>query len=153
MTDPTDKIIKLMQTDESEDAPKEAILWSKNLFRTRAVEKSGVVSSLARLVKEISGNQLATGERSSASGTDRQMLFETDELSIDIRVAGSGESFTVKGQVLGIDEDEGLVSIGDQRARFDEFGAFEVAGLESGEYSITIKYGDSETIIERVRLG
>ena len=38
------EIIGLMQTDESIDAPNDAIQWSKNIFRTRAIEpKKSVV--------------------------------------------------------------------------------------------------------------
>jgi hypothetical protein len=37
------RIIYLMQTDKSVDAPPDAVQWSKNIFRSRAVEpkKSG----------------------------------------------------------------------------------------------------------------
>ncbi len=30
------RIIYLMETDKSDDAPQDAIRWSKNIFRTRA---------------------------------------------------------------------------------------------------------------------
>ena len=152
MTDPTEKIIKLMQTDKSEDAPEDAITWSKNIFKTRAVEQSGIVSSVARLVKEISGAQLATGERSSAAGQEMQMLFETDELSIDLRVKESEGTFTVSGQVLGVDDDSGSVRIGEHETAFDEFGGFEISGLPAGEYSVEIRNGNNETKIEQISL-
>ena len=97
------KIIHLMQTDDSADAPADSVKWAKNIFRTRAAEpkKSLVQKVLAVLQMDLSGAQPAFGERSASASQTRQMLFQAGDNSIDLRISKSEKGLLVQGQILG----------------------------------------------------
>src|SRR5688572_15253748 len=64
------KIVTLMQTDDSADAPADALLWSKNLFRSRRAaepQRSVVRRVLAVLQMDLSPGKTVFGERSASS--------------------------------------------------------------------------------------
>ena len=97
------KIVHLMQTDQSADAPADAVQWTKNLFRTRVAEpkQSFVQKVLAVLQMDLAPNKAVFGERSASASQARQMLFGAGDNSIDLRIEQTGKSFTIKGQILG----------------------------------------------------
>ena len=92
------KIVSLMETDSSVDAPTDAIKWAKNIFRTRAVEpkKSLVQKVLAVLQIDLSPNKAAFGERSASGAQARQMLFQAGDNSIDLRIAETEKGFNLR---------------------------------------------------------
>jgi len=83
-----EKIINLMQTDDSADAPTDSVRWAKNLFAARAVmpKKSIVQKVLAVLQINLSPNKAAFGERSASATQARQMLFQAGENALDLRI-------------------------------------------------------------------
>src|SRR5262245_53891662 len=97
------KIARLMQTDDSSDAPAEAVLWSKNLFRTRFAEpKTSVVERiLAVLQFDLTPDKAIFGERSTGASDVRQMLFDAGAQKIDLRISKVNKGFKIKGQVIG----------------------------------------------------
>lgn len=98
-----DQIIRLMRTDESFDAPADAIQWSKNIFLNKAAapRKSVVERVLAVLRMDLSPNRAAFGERSASSSQARQMLFQAGDASIDLRIKQAEKGFSVQGQIIG----------------------------------------------------
>jgi hypothetical protein len=92
-----EKIVYLMQKDNSFDAPKDAIQWSKNIFKTRAAlpKKSLMQKVLAVLQMDLKQGQPVFGERSASTSQARQMLFQAGKNSIDIRIS-KGVLKTVK---------------------------------------------------------
>src|SRR5829696_5998646 len=91
------KIIHLMQRDESADAPADSIKWAKNIFRTRQAEpkKSLVQKIIAVLQMDLSGAQAAFGERSATLSQTRQMLFQGGDNAIDLRISEDENGFEV----------------------------------------------------------
>lgn len=125
-----ERIINLMQTDDSIDAPNDAIKWSKNIFRTRAVEpkKSLVKKIVAVLQIDLSKNQTAFGERFSGAKNYKQIFAEAGEYAIDLRIEKAEKGWNLHGQVLGeiapksVIRFEGRDSVFE--AEIDEFGEF-----------------------------
>src|SRR5688572_4369879 len=97
------KIARLMQTDDSTDAPADAVKWAKNLFRTRAVEpKTSLVNKvLAVLQLDLAPNKAVFGERSASAASARQMLFPAGDKQIQLRIPEVNQGFKVNRQILG----------------------------------------------------
>src|SRR5436190_23459196 len=97
------KIVHLMQTDQSADAPADSIKWTKNLFRTRAAAPKRFLGQkvLAVLQMDLAPHKAAFGERSATSSETRQMLFSAGEHRIDLRIAKVKRGLTISGQILG----------------------------------------------------
>lgn len=97
------KIIYLMQTDKSEDAPQDSVKWAKNVFRVRAAEpkQSFAQKVLAVLQIDFSKNQPAFGERFSGSKTSKQIFVEAGKYAVDLRIEKSGKSWNLRGQIFG----------------------------------------------------
>lgn len=150
------KIVRLMQTDNSADAPREAVQWSKNIFRTRAVEpkRSLVQRVLARLQMDLSPERAVFGERSASASAVRQMLFAAGENQIDLRVAKANKGFKLNGQILG----EGFAGaecrlFSDAKsyaAKLNELSEFRLENIAKGKYTLTIISDDQEIIVENI---
>ena len=145
-------IISRMQSDRSVDAPSDALKYARDLFRTRAAEPTLLQRIVAVLKVDLAPNRAAFGERSAAGGAARQMLFDSGENAIDLRVTAVENGFDIRGQLLGGGFDGGSVQIGDAVSAIDEMGGFRFESIAAGEYSMTVRGETSEIAIERLKL-
>ena len=141
-------IISRMQSDRSVDAPADVLKYAKNLFRTRAAEPSLLKRIVAVLKVDLAPNRAAFGERSAAGGAARQMLFDSGENAIDLRVTAADGGFEIRGQVLGGGFDDGTVLIGNASSAIDKMGGFRFEAVAAGEYVLTVRGETSEIVIE-----
>jgi len=148
------RIIHLMQTDKSVNAPDDAIRWSKNIFRTRAVEpeKSVVKRFLAVLKMDLSPNRAAFGERSASATQDRQMLFQAGANDIDLRIKQTEKGLSVRGQILGRGLTNCSIEIFNETASFETqttgLSEFMFVKIPSGMYSLSLRDDEREIVIE-----
>ncbi len=149
-----EKIIYLMRTDKSVDAPQNAINWSKNIFRTRAIEpkKSFVEKIRAVLQMDLSPNKAAFGERSASANQARQMLFEAGENSIDLRIKETEKFLEIHGQILGEGFENAVVKLGEFETNTNELSEFKFAEIPNGKYDLNLQKGNSEIVIENLDL-
>jgi hypothetical protein len=151
-------IIKRMSADRSEDAPAEVIKYARHLFRTRAAstQPSVLRKVLASLQMDLLPNTAAFGERSFAGSEARQMLFDAGENAVDLRINAVGKKMHIRGQVMGggFENAEAVLTYGDLNihVKVDENGAFTFAGLESGDYGLSIQGTETEILIEKFSL-
>lgn len=147
-------LIHLMQTDDSVDAPTDAIKWSKNLFKTRAVEaKPGIIETLIGVLQSsLNPGQAAVGERSATAEQARQMLFEAGDSSIDLRISEIGGMFKVEGQLFGSESENAEVFFAGQQTELDEFGSFAFDSVAEGTYEIKLRLEDREIVLKGIVL-
>lgn len=145
-----DKIVSLLQKDNSFDAPKDAIQWSKNIFRSKVSEPRKLLMQkvLAVLQIDLKQGQPAFGERSASVSKSRQMLFQAGENSIDIRI-NNGE---VKGQILGEGFANCEIWLGEFSAKANEMSEFTFSNIPSGICDLIIKNGEKEITIQGIEL-
>jgi hypothetical protein len=152
------KIVKLIETDNSADAPADAIQWSKNLFRARAVEpkKSLVQRVLAVLQMDLVPGKAVLGERSATSSAARQMLFGAGEHQIDLRITKANKGFTVAGQVLGADFAGAEVRLFNESKNFtvksNELSEFRFENILKGTYTLSLIFKDKEILVENIEI-
>lgn len=152
-------IIRLMETDDSAPAPADAVKWSKNLFRSRAVEpKAPLIERIfAVLEMDLSPETAVFGERSAASGTERQMLFSAGDNSIDLRAARSGKNFRIAGQILGEGFEGGTITLESEEisvtASISDLSEFSIEALPAGMYRMTVDGRSKQMIIDGINLG
>jgi hypothetical protein len=153
-----ERIIQLMQRDDSADAPGDSIRWAKNIFRSRVSEpKASLVQKvLAVLQMDISPNKAAFGERSGTGGQARQMLFDAGENSIDLRIKETDGAWEIHGQILGTGFAGGTVKLFNNntshKASASEMSEFKLAGVAPGVYSFAVTSGEKELVIEGLDL-
>lgn len=148
------EIVRLMERDESIDAPQDSLKWAKNLFRSRVVEpkQTLVQKVLAVLQMDLSPNKAAFGERSAAGSQARQMLFEAGEIMIDLRISDSDENCSVRGQILADNFANALVRIGGFETKANELGEFILKSVPRGNYELTVRTPETEIVIENLEL-
>jgi hypothetical protein len=148
------KIIHLIQTDESADAPADSVKWAKNIFRTRAAEpKTSLVQKiLAVLQMDLSGSQAAFGERSATLSQTRQMLFQAGDNAIDLRISEDENGFQVQGQILGEGFSNCTVKLGDFQAKAGELSEFKFTDIPGGKYDLVLQAADREIEIAGLEL-
>lgn len=148
------RIITLMQTDDSVEAPADAIKWSKNIFRSRVSEpkRSVVEKVLAVLQMDLLPNKTVFGERSASAGQARQMLFEAGENSIDLRISQDKKGFRINGQVLGEGFENAIIKLGDLETETNQLSEFKIENIKVGKYDLTLKTNDKEINLEGIEL-
>jgi len=149
-----EKIINLMQTDDSADAPTDSVRWAKNLFAARAVmpKKSIVQKVLAVLQINLSPNKAAFGERSASATQARQMLFQAGENALDLRITEIENKFDLHGQILGEGFANAVVKIGEFETTANETSEFKVQKIQKGIYDVHLQSGDKEIVIENLEI-
>lgn len=148
------KIIHLMQTDESLDAPADSVKWAKNIFRARVAEpkKSLVQKIIAVLQMDLSGAQSAFGERSATLSPTRQMLFQAGDNGIDLRITEAENGFEVQGQILGEGFSNGTARLGDFQAKANQLSEFRFTNVPGGKYDLVLQTDDREIEIAGLEL-
>lgn len=150
----TNRIINLMQRDNSVDAPADAIRWSKNIFRSRVVEpkKSLVERIFAVLQMDLSPNRAAFGERSASASQARQVFFKAGENALDIRISENALDFNLNGQILGEGYADCVVKFGAFETTANERGEFKLTNIPSGIYNLSVRIGEKEIVVEDLEL-
>jgi len=152
------KIVRLMQTDNSADAPKDSVKWSKNLFLSRAAapKKSLVQKVMAVLQMDLSPDKAAFGERSASSSQIRQMLFGAGDYQIDLRITKANKGFTVTGQILGEDSAEAEIKLFNNGKNFtaktNELSEFSFENIAKDKYTLSLTFKDKEIVIENIEI-
>lgn len=148
-----ERIVALMQADNSVDAPHDSIKWVKNTFRTRATQpKASFVQKIAAVLQmELLPQNTAFGERSGGSAQARQMLFEAGENVIDLRIKEVEGGWEIHGQILGGELTTATLELFSEmktyRAELTEIGEFKMKKVAGGKYDLKITSGDKEILI------
>ena len=152
--DNINRIIHLMQTDNSVDAPADAITWSKNLFKTRSFEqKTSIVEKIkAVLQMDLQPGKAVFGERSATANQARQMLFGTEQTSIDLRIEQTEESFLIKGQILGENFENAAITLGEIETKANDLSEFKLENVSSGTYDLVIRTDEKEIVLENIEI-
>ncbi len=151
-------IIQRMLTDRSVDAPEDVVTYARNLYRTRAAEpKASIIRRvLAVMQVDLAPNRAAFGERSASGSQARQMLFDSGDNAVDLRITAIDDKFDIRGQILGDGFANGEIEIiSDQvsiTVKIDKTNAFNVSGLAAGEYNLTIVGKNTEIQIDKLDL-
>jgi len=151
-------IIQRMLTDRSVDAPQDALVYARNLYRTRAVEpKASIIRRvLAVMQVDLAPNRAAFGERSASGSQARQMLFDSGDNAVDLRITSVDGKFDIRGQILGEGFVNGEIVIAGENAsisvKIDTASSFSISGLAAGEYDLTITGKNTEIQIDKIDL-
>ena len=152
-----DKIVKLMQADDSADAPADAVRWSKNIFRARAVEPKRSLAKrvLAVLQMDLTPDRAVFGERSASASEVRQMLFAAGDNQIDLRIAKAGRGLKVTGQILGEGFAGAEIRLFNENKNFTtestDLGEFSFEKISKEKYTLSLTLKDKEIVIENIK--
>ncbi len=154
-----DKIVYLMETDDSADAPADSVKWAKNIFRSRVAEprRSIVQKIIAVLQLDLAPDKAAFGERSASASAVRQMLFSAGDNSIDLRIAAAKTRSAITAQVLGAGFENASVTFEGVNRSYttttNELSEFKLDAVANGTYRMTLTGETREVIIEEIKVG
>jgi len=148
------KIVYLMEMDNSIDAPGDSVKWAKNIFRPRVLQskKSILQKVSAFLQMDLLPNKAAFGERSASAAKSRQMLFQAGDNSIDVRISKSERDLALHGQVLGGGFANCTVKLGDFVAIANKLSEFSFLNIPMGVYDLTLQSSEMEITIEDLEI-
>jgi anti-sigma factor RsiW len=141
-------LLELMRTDSSVEPPTHVVQRALRLFRPQAAPS--LMAQLRRFVATLQFDSgqvpLAMGMRTGHTAT-RQMLFATDERTIDLRLHPERALWRLSGQVLGPDE-PGMVELRGSEfnatATLNDLCEFVLPAIPAGRYSLLVRQGDLE---------
>jgi hypothetical protein len=158
MKNKLEKIVDLMERDDSTDAPADSVKWAKNLFiqHAAASEPSMIRRLIATLQASLSPETGLAGERSAGPAAERQMLFTVDDIGVHINVAEAKNTVSIRGQMLSESFAIGTArlngEIGTITQPITDPGEFRFERVPKGAYSLTLRAGDTEVVIESLEL-
>lgn len=153
-----DLIIQRMRADRSIDAPADAVKYAKNLYRTRSAEpKQTLVRRLFGVLRvDLASGKAAFGERSATTEKARQLLYESGDVAVDLRIKATGSEFELRGQVIGEGFENSPVEIKSDKATgrtmTNRMSEFKLAGLPAGDYSLSIRSNHTEIVLENIAI-
>ncbi len=144
----------LMRSDSGEDAPPALVASVRGLFRPTPPLVAGLRRLLAELRFDSATARPALGLRSGRYG-ERQLLFSLGEHDLDLRVAATGDQWSIQGQLLGPDT-SGDVTLdgpgGAKVATLDDLCQFSLPPVAPGAYRLTLRLPDAEIEIPAIEL-
>lgn len=153
-----ERLIGLMSTDNSEDAPVHVIARAVRLLAQRAVTPLPGFRRrlLATLQFDSAQRPLVLGVRGAWS-PPRQLLFSDGDHMFDVRITPSDTDWTVAGQVLGSGSSEsGRVELRGSSGIFQTvlnvLGEFTLL-VPSGTYVLLVALSDVEVEIPELTIG
>jgi hypothetical protein len=157
-TEKLEGVINLMRTDKAEDAPRDLVAHTINLWRTRAAVPKEP-SLIQRIVAVLSFDSLQTSPAfavRSGHAAARQLFYSAEGCDLDLRITQSGEMWNVAGQVFGKECAGGHVEIESAssvaKADLNDQCEFALAALPSGGYQLRLCLTDIEVEIPQLEL-
>lgn len=153
-----ERLIRLMRSNASEDAPHFVIKRAVALFRSRTTPTfSGWRGRIPALLHfDSAGLVPAFGVRSGKPGS-RQLLFSAGVDEIDLRIEPVGEAWIVSGQVLGEAAASGMATLqgaaGTGEAVFNELSEFVLPPVQAGTYKLILNLTNADVEIDEIRIG
>lgn len=152
-----ERLIALMRSDNSEDAPGDVISNAIGLFRDHVTSREPPV--LRYLVAELIFDSLsmapAFGVR-SGQAPSRQLIYSAEENDIDLRLTFDNEMWVVSGQILREDCGGGRVEIdgpgGVRSAALNETCEFVLPAVSPGNYVLRVSIPDVLVEIPQLEL-
>jgi anti-sigma factor RsiW len=161
------RLIELMRSDMSEDAPPDVIARAIRLYSLRNKPSSALTGSRRHvfIVPRFDSLGLAPafGVRSGEPGTRQLLLsavtYDTDLrlLEIDLRIESAGQMWIVSGQVLGRTPGDGQAElqspIGSKVAAFNQQSEFILPPVQAGEYKLILHLANVDLELKDLKLG
>ena len=154
------RVVALMRSDESEDAPPALIARALRLFRSR-LEQAAHVSNhrrrrlLASLRFDSARPSLALGLRAGQAET-RQQLYSAGEQDLDLRLNQAGQDWAISGQVLG-PAAGGLAELRGQAIRvqapLNDLSEFALPPVPAGRYALILHLAEVEIEVTDLEVG
>jgi len=151
-------VITNMRADNSQDAPRDLIQNAITLFETRrSVAKTPLAQRiLAALSFDSFQNAPAFAVRGGQSDT-RQLLYSAGDYDLDLRIAQSGQTWKLSGQLLGAGCAGGSIEIKSEaavaQAALNDQCEFVFSEIPSGSYDLHLSLSNLEIDIPPLQLG
>jgi anti-sigma factor RsiW len=155
-----ERLIGLMRTDTSEDAPPAVIARAERLFHSRTVSSSDS-SNLRHHVLAVRrfdslGLAPAFGVRSGEPSA-RQLLFSARAHDIDLRIEPAGQAWTVSGQVLGESAAGGQAELqgatSTTQVALNEQSEFTLPPVSAGHYRLVLRLANVDVEVDELKIG
>jgi hypothetical protein len=151
-----ERVIGLMRTDTTEDAPPVVIARARRLSQARAAPAPTARRRVAARVHFDSLQRpLALGIRSGQPAA-RQLLLKAEGYDLDVRITPTGTDWQVSGQLLGPDTN-GQVELrgvaGTVQVELNDLGEFSLPPTSPGVYSLILRLGNLEVELPHLEIG
>jgi hypothetical protein len=148
------QVILMMQSDTSEDAPRDLLQSAINIF---SPERQ--LPSLRRIIAILTFDSRLAGPAfgiRSLRSTSRQLLYSAQETDLDLRITVQNDECIVAGQVIRDGCVSGMVEIsgdaGSAAANLNEVCEFTLPAIPLGNYSLRVKMSDVQIEIPELEL-
>ncbi|MFL5807516.1 MAG: anti-sigma factor family protein [Roseiflexaceae bacterium] len=147
------RLIGLMRTDDSVDAPADLIARAVRVFHQRVAP---LPQRLVAMMRFDSARQpQGIGIRSGFTG-GRQLVFNAGDIDLDLRLSPVATGWVVSGQLLGSSQGGEVELHGPQgaaRATLNQLCEFKLLPVEPGLYTLTLSLDGADLEITDLDIG
>lgn len=151
-----DRVIGLMRDAAADPAPAWAAARLRTLFEQRR-PSPGAPRPIEALLRFDSARSAPAFGLRSGGAHERQLLLRAEAYDVDLRIAPSGESWALSGQLLGHPGPGGgaelMGAAGLARAEMNDLLEFALAPVPAGRYTLTLALGDQTIVVSGLELG
>lgn len=147
------RLIVLMKSDTSEDAPRDVLMSALRIFRPSRT------ATLPRIIAVLTFDSRTAGPAfgmRSIHTASRQLLFTAQETALDLRVTVENEECNLAGQIIRDNCAGAQVELagatGTVTAELNELCEFSFPAIPVGTYSLRVKMLDVEIEIPELEL-
>ena len=154
------RLIGLMRTDTSEDAPRPVIARAVELFPKSSSPRPAIPGVMPRILASLRFDSLglapAFGVRSGEPSA-RQLLYGAESYDVDLRIEPADQAWVLSGQVLGgsaaswratLQGVEGVI-----QTSLNEQSEFTFPPVSAGTYRLIIELAEHEVEIKNLKIG
>ena len=154
------RVIALMGTDDSQDAPPAVIAHAVQLFRPRTEQVARMPNHrrrrlLARLRFDSARPPLALGLRAGRLEA-RQQLYSAGNHDLDLRLNPAGTAWLLSGQVLGAEASGQAELRGETirvQAALNDLSEFTLPPVPAGRYALLLHLAEVEIEVADLEVG
>jgi len=148
-----ERLIGLMRTDDSVDAPADLIGRAVRLFHQRVARLSR--RRVATMRFDSARQPQGIGVRSGFTG-GRQLVFNAGDIDLDLRLSPVATGWVVSGQLLGSSQGGEVELHGPQdaaRATLNQLCEFKLSPVQPGLYTLTLRLDGADLEITDLDIG
>lgn len=151
-------VITTMRADHSQDAPRDLIQYATGLFENRsAADKPSLAQRILAVLSFDSFQSAPAFAVRGGQPQTRQLLYSAGDYDLDLRIAQSGQTWKLSGQLLGAECAGGSIEIKSEaaiaQAALNDQCEFVFSEIPSGSYDLHLSLSNLEIDIPPLHLG
>jgi hypothetical protein len=152
-----ERVIDLMRTDDSIDAPAPVVARAVGLFQARNTIVPPTLRQIVRAALRFDSTRMSAAPAlRSRVPLERQLMFTAEGFNLDLRIRPQGPLWSISGQVFGTAGGEQIElngPTGSTQSNLNNLSEFRLPPIPAGSYNLTLRLERADVEIAGLEIG